>query len=135
MNMLKRLLPRLILFPAGIIWMELILKWWALDTPFAGGILHTALFSTAIGLLLALLSCVGSPRLNKILSATALGMVTFWFCANAVYHTIFKTFPALDSLTMAGDAIGNYWRETLTGIANTLPAIALLAILIYRVLV
>ena len=123
-----KLVPRILFFPAAIVWMELIIKWWTLGSPFGQGGLHTALFGIAIGLLIALLSCVGSPRVNKVLSAVVLGIVTFWFCANAVYHTIFKTFPALDSLTMAGDAIGSYWRETLTGILNTLPAIALLAI-------
>ena len=123
-----KLIPRILFFPVAIVWMELIIKWWTLGSPFGQGGLYTALFGIAIGLLIALLSCVGSPRVNKVLSAVVLGIVTFWFCANAVYHTIFKTFPALDSLTMAGDAIGSYWRETLTGILNTLPAIALLAI-------
>lgn len=125
---LKRQSPRLLLFPLGILWMELVFKWWTLGTPFGRGPLYTALFSLAIGLLLACLSSLGNARVNKIVSISLMGVVTLWFWINAVYHTIFKTFLALDSVTMAGDAIGSYWRETLTGIFNTLPALLLLAI-------
>ena len=88
-----RLIPRLLFFPVAIVWMELIIKWWTLGSPFGQGGLYTALFGIAIGLLIALLSCVGSPRVNKVLSAVVLGIVTFWFCTNAVYHTFLRHFP------------------------------------------
>ena len=128
MNTLQKYTSRLILFPLGILWMELVFKWWTLGTPLGRGPVYTALFSLAIGLLIACLSSLGSSKVNKIVSAVLMGVVTLWFWINAVYHTIFKTFLALDSVTMAGDAIGSYWRETLAGIANTLPALLLLAI-------
>ena len=128
MNERKKQTPRLLLFPLGILWMELVFKWWTLGTPFGRGPMYTALFSLAIGLFIAGLSTLSHSKANKIVSATLFGIVTLWFWINAVYHTIFKTFLALDSVTMAGDAIGSYWRETLTGIVNTLPALLLLAI-------
>ena len=128
MATLQKYTPRLILFPLGILWMELVFKWWTLGTPFGRGPVYTALFSFAIGLLIACLSSLGSSKFNKIVSAALLGLTTLWFWINAVYHTIFKTFLALDSVTMAGDAIGSYWRETLEGIANTLPALLPLTI-------
>ena len=128
MATLQKYTPRLILFPLGILWMELVFKWWTLGTPFGRGPVYTALFSFAIGLLIACLSSLGSSKFNKIVSAALLGLTTLWFWINAVYHTIFKTFLALDSVTMAGDAIGSYWRETLEGIAKTLPALLPLAI-------
>lgn len=125
---LSSLLPRLVLFPAAILWLEGVFKWWTLGSPFGRGPVYTALFSIAAGLLLALLSALGSPKVNKGVSIGALSVVTLWFMINAVYHTIFKTFLALDSVAMAGDAIGSYWRETLAGIVSTLPALCALAL-------
>jgi len=121
-------LPRLLFFPLSILWMECVLKFWTLGSPFGRGGLYTALFSAAIGLLLAFFSTLGGVKVNKIVSAVLMTLVTVWFMANCVYFTIFKAFPALDSLGMAGDAVGSYWRETLVGIANTLPAIIALSI-------
>ena len=125
---LSSLLPRLVLFPAAILWLEGVFKWWTLGSPFGRGPVYTALFSIAAGLLLALLSAPGSPKVNKGVSIGALSVVILWFMINAVYHTIFKTFLALDSVAMAGDAIGSYWRETLAGIVSTLPALCALAL-------
>lgn len=119
---------RLILFPLSVFWMECVLKGWTLGTPFGQGFVPTLLFSLALGLLLACLSSLGSRRANRIVSVVLLALLTVWFMANSVYYTIFKSFAALDSLTMAGDAIGSYWRETLAGIRNTLPALLLLLI-------
>ena len=120
--------PRLLSFPAALLWLECILKWWTLGSPFGQGFLLTAAFSAALGLLLSGLCCLGSQKVNRIVTGTLLGATTLWFMANAVYHTIFKTFAALDSLSMAGEAISSYWRETLAGIANTLPALIAMSI-------
>ena len=100
-------LPRLLFFPAALLWLECILKWWTLGSPFGQGFLLTAAFSASLGLLLAGLCCIGSQKVNRILTGTLLGVITLWLMANAVYHTIFKTFAALDSLSMAGEAIGS----------------------------
>lgn len=121
-------LPRLLFFPLSLVWMECVLKFWTLGSPFGQGVIYTTLFSAAIGLLLAFFSTLGGVKVNKSVSVILMAAVTVWFMANCVYFTIFKAFPALDSLGMAGDAIGSYWRETLTGIANTLPAILALSI-------
>ena len=116
-------LSRLMFFPVSLIWLECILKWWTLGTPFGHSFLFTTLFSAALGLLLSALSTIGGRKINRIVSGILLGLVTLWFMANAVYHTIFKTFAAPDMLSMAGEAVASYWRETLVGIANTAPAL------------
>ena len=41
----------------------------------------------------------------------------------AVYYHIFKTFLVLYSIGGAGNAIGSFWREALTGIWQSLPVI------------
>ena len=127
-------LTRVLLFPLGVCWMELVFKWWTLGDPF-GGFLFTALFSLAAGLLIAFVSGLFPTRVNRILSVAVMGLLTFWFMANSVYFTIFKTFPALDSLSMAGQAISTYWRETLTGIASALPALIALSVPLLALLV
>lgn len=123
---------RLIFFPLSVVWMECMLKWWTLGSPFGQGFLPTLLFSAALGLLLALLSSLGERKVNRIVSIAALAVLTVWFMINSVYHTIFKSFLALDSMTMAGDALSNYWRETLSGIGNSIPV--LLALLVPLIL-
>jgi len=125
---LKLDLPRLLFFPASLVWMECVFKFWTLGSPFGRGGLYTALFAAAIGLLFSLLSSLGSVKVNKITGLMLTCIVTLWFMINSVYHTIFKSFLSLDSIGMAGDAIGSYWRETLVGIGNTLPALIALAI-------
>ena len=125
---LLRTLPRLLFFPLSLAWMEGIFKWWTLGTLFGQGPVPTFLFSAAVGMLFSLCCCPGSVRVRKTVSGILLGLVTLWFMSNAVYYTIFKTFAALDSLSMAGEAISSYWRETLAGIANTFPALIALVI-------
>lgn len=128
MKCLDHIIYKALLFPVGIFWMELVFKWWTLGEPFGTGVLYTALFSGAIGLLFAFLAGLGRERTHKAVVLGLMGITTLWFWGNAVYYTIFKTFPALDSLTMAGEAVGSYWRETFTGIVNTWPALFLLAV-------
>ena len=121
-------LPRLLFFPLSLAWMESIFKWWTLGTLFGQGPIPTFLFSAALGMLLSLCCCPGDGKVRKTVSGVLLGLVTFWFMSNAVYHTIFKTFAPLESLSIAGEAVASYWRETLVGIANTAPALIALAI-------
>ncbi len=121
-------LPRLLFFPISLLWMECVFQFWTLGSPFGRGFLYTALFSAATGLLLSFFSGLGSRKVNKIVSAALLGIVTLWFMINSVYHTIFKSFLSLESVSMAGEAIGSYWRETLVGIGSTLPALIALVI-------
>lgn len=45
-----------------------------------------------------------------------------------MYHTIFATVLVTKSFNMAGQALGSYWKETLLGIWEALPALLLLAV-------
>lgn len=57
-----------------------------------------------------------------------LGVLTLWYMIQSVYHTIFATVLVTKSFNMAGQALGSYWKETLLGIWEALPALLLLAV-------
>lgn len=119
---------RFIYFFISVLWIESTLKVYCFGSLFDRGFIYMLLFSIPLSLVCTLLSSIWNENGNRRAAAILIGSLTGWHIAQSVYHTVFKTFLVLDTLTMASDAIGNYWREALTGVINTLPAIAFLLI-------
>ena len=120
-------LPHLF-FIGAILWMELVYRG-AFEGQFIGrGLLHILLFSIPIGVLFGVLSSLFHVRGNRRMGLCLLGTVTLWFMVQAVYRRIFTTVFVTSSLSMAGQAMSSYWRETLSGIVRTLPTLILLAL-------
>ncbi len=114
------------LFLCSFLWLELIYRLFCVETFFDRGLLYILLFSIPLSLLFTLLSSLWGERGNPIAAGVLLSLCTAWYIIQAVYFTIFRTVLVTKSFNMAGQAIGNYWRETLVGIAKTLPCILLL---------
>lgn len=117
-------------FPAGLLWMELVIRYWDFGLLLSRGLLYTILFTISAGLFLAALCCAFHRRLNRILSMTLMGALTGWYIVQAVYHTIFKTVFGLYLVTEAGDA-AEFWKSALLGIRETIPAMIALLVPVF----
>lgn len=114
------------LFVCSLLWLELIWRTVYVDRFFDRGLLYILLFTLPAALVCAVLCSLWDEKTNKIVACVLLGLLTAWFVIQAVYHTIFHTVLVTKSFGMAGDALGNYWREALSGIWRALPVILLL---------
>ena len=124
----KIYLPRLVFYPLAILWMECVVKYWCFGHLGDRGLGYTLLFSIPAGLFCALFCSLGEWRLNRRIATILMSLLAAWYMIQTVYYTVFKTFLVLDTLTMAGDALGDFWREALAGIAAASPALFLLLI-------
>lgn len=130
------LLRPLELFLCSILWLEVVYRIFCVDRFFDRGLLYILLFSIPIALVCTLLSSLLGKRGNRIVAGVLLGLFTLWYMVQAVYYTIFGTVLVTKSFNMAGQALGNYWRETLAGIGSSLPTLLLLAVpLVFYLLV
>ena len=120
------LLRPLELFLCSFLWLEVIYRLFCVETFFDRGLLYILLFSLPLSLLFTLLSSLWGERGNCIAAGILLSLSTAWYIIQAVYFTIFRTVLVTKSFNMAGQAIGDYWRETLVGIGKSLPCILLL---------
>ncbi len=108
--------------PVSIFYMELLLKFWCFGALTVRGAIFTLLFSLAAGCLLTALTAIGK-QFHSLAFGVILLVLPLLYGVQAVYYHIFKTFLVLYSIGGAGNAIGSFWREALTGIWQSLPVI------------
>ena len=116
------------LFLCAFLWLECIYRIFCVERFFDRGLLYILLFSIPMALACTILASVWGEKGNRIAAGVILGVVTLWYMIQAVYYTIFRTVLVTKSFGMAGQALSNYWRETLAGIGKTIPALLLLAV-------
>ncbi|MBQ3405090.1 MAG: hypothetical protein IJG63_06710, partial [Oscillospiraceae bacterium] len=114
------------LFPLWIIWMEICVALHCYGSLLLKGCLYTVLFSIVAGLTVALLSSFGNRRVNLAVSTVLMVLITVAMGIQAVYFTIFKTFTTVYSVLNSGAVLSNFWREALTGIADSAFVLILL---------
>ncbi|NLT14872.1 MAG: LTA synthase family protein [Clostridiales bacterium] len=122
----RRRLRLFIFFPASVLFMELVLRIYCFDVLLDRYILYVTLFSSAAGLIAAVLGSVWTPGVNRLVSLVLLLLLTVVFCLQAVYFTIFDTFFTLFSVTGAGAALGEFWPVALDGIRRSAVPLLLL---------
>ena len=116
------------LFLCSILWLELIYRLFCVERFFDRGLLYILLFSLPASMICAILCSLWSEKANRIVAGVLLGGISLWYMIQSVYFTIFRTVLVTSSFGMAGDALSNYWRETLVGIGKTLPCLLLLLV-------
>lgn len=114
---------RFFYMPVSIFYLEMLLKIRCYNSIPFKGVFYTFLFSVCLGFTIQFIAEAFGRKTCKRIMLISLGIITVLICVQAVYFTIFKTFTTIDSVTMAGEAISNYWREMFSGIWKTLPAI------------
>lgn len=119
---------RYLYIPIAIFYMEVVLKIYCFDDIAFKNFFYTLLFSLCLGLFIQVIAQAFDRKVCRIISLVSLGLITLLIGVQAVYFTIFKTFTTVSAVTMAGDALTNYWRETLSGIWKSLPTIILILI-------
>lgn len=117
----------LLFFPISLFYMELVVKAYCFGTIFTKGFLYTLLFTIPIGLFIAFISSLWSPKVNRLISIICMVLATFVLYGQSIYYTIFKTFMVLYSFTATGE-VSQYWREALAGVVKSLPVFILLLI-------
>ena len=116
------------LFLCSFLWLECIYRLFCVERFFDRGLLYILLFSMPLALICTILCSLWNKRVNAVVCGVLLGLFSLWYMIQAVYFTIFRTVLVTKSFGMAGDALSNYWRETLAGIGKTLPCLLLLAV-------
>jgi len=116
------------LYLCSFLWLESIYRAFCVERFFDRGLLYILLFSIPAALVCVLCSSIWNKKGNLIATGVLLGLSTLWYMIQAVYFTIFRTVLVTKSFGMAGDALSNYWRETLVGIGKTIPCLLLLAL-------
>lgn len=116
------------LFLCSFLWLEFVYRLFCVERFFDRGLLYILLFSVPLALVCAILCSVWNEKGNRIAAGVLLGLASLWYMIQSVYFTIFRSVLVTKSFGMAGDALSNYWRETLAGIGKTLPCLLLLAV-------
>lgn len=112
-NILNLLLSQAV-FAVVILLLEITAK--LLTTGISGaGNFWFAAFVPALSLFLAGITNWFSPKVNRIINAVIIGLVTFYYCIQIVYFAMFDSFLSFALLGLGGDAIanfgGNIWDE------------------------
>ena len=108
--------------------MEMLVKFHCYDNIAFKNVFYTLLFSLSMGLILQGIAYAFNRDTCTKITSIILGLITFLMCVQAVYFTIFKTFTTLSAVTMAGDALTDFWKEALAGIRDSALVIVLLFI-------
>lgn len=119
--------PLLLWFPLSLLWQELVVKVYCFGKLLDRGTLFTLLFTFALGCLFSLICALVPQKARRPVSILLTALTTFWFMAQTVYYTIFKTFLALYSVSGAGQVM-QFWKDILAGIWSAALPLVLLAL-------
>lgn len=117
-------------WPATILYMELVMRMFIYTNGFFSiGLLYITLFSLVTGLILTAVSTFGKRKVNQRVTIGLLAAIFILFGYHYVCHLQFHVFFTLS--TLDADTVGNvteFWKEALTAIFKSLPALILLAV-------
>lgn len=84
---------------------------------------YAAGFTAAISLGISGLLGMLPRKVNRIVTPVLMGAVSFIFGSQLVYHAVFGTMYSMSLVGMGGQALTNFWRETLRTMLEELPAL------------
>ena len=88
---------------------------------------YVIIFSIPLATILFTVTSIAKPIVNKILFNLLIGIVTIFFCIHTVYYRIFQDFMSVYSIATGADVLGNFAKQTLIGIKNSIiPLIIIL---------
>lgn len=95
---------RIIFFPAMMIYLEYYFHT-AVYNEIDAGVLYPLVWGAAVGMLLAMLTCIFKNKGNIVISYLIAATVTLLYIAQMLYHDIFATFFSLTSIRGAKNAL------------------------------
>jgi lipoteichoic acid synthase len=123
----RGLLP-LLFFPLAILWLECVVKLYCFGSLLDRGLFYTPLFTLPLGLGCTFLCRLFGKKGNRRASLLLMGGLSLWYMTQIVYYTNFKTFLVVDSLTMAGDVVTQFWKIAVLAIFKSLIPLAFAAV-------
>ena len=91
-------------------------------------IFYVIIFSVFFGALFTLLSCIFGRRVNKVLMWIYLSVLYLWYAAQLIYYRIFGNFISLYLVRMGGEAVTNFFKETVGCVIRNLWLLIILAL-------
>ena len=123
----RGLLP-LLFFTLAILWLECVVKLYCFGNLLDRGLFYTPLFTIPLGLGCTFLCRLFGRKGNRRASLILMGLISLWYMIQIVYYTNFKTFLVVDSLTMAGDVVTQFWMIAVQAIFKSMIPLAFAAV-------
>ena len=124
---LRRSLPVFFLISGSIIFWELLMHF-ALFQSISWRIFYVLLFSLFFGLLLTVLTGVLKRCGNLVTLWVCMSLLYLWYAAQLIYYKIFGGFISVSLVKMGGEAVTNFFKETLSCVLQNLWLLAILVI-------
>ena len=122
-------------FPLAVLFMELVFHFALYGELPVRNLIYITLFSFAYGFFVNFLALLMPLRVNRGFTLGCLIFTTLLFESQYVYFRFFKAFYRVSMVGMAGNALRDFWRETLSTISSSWFGIVLMFLpLIYFVL-
>ena len=93
-----------------------------------GNFLYVAGFDFVFAGILALITSFLPKKAHFTVTAVITGFLVVLFGSQIVYYYAFGTLYSVSQMQMGGAAITTFWRETISTIAENLPALAILLV-------
>lgn len=82
--------------------------------------LFTVAFTAVAALIISSLLCLLPRKANAIISLILVSVISFVFCTQLVYEAVFGSMYSLSQAGMGGDALTNFFKETVATIVENL---------------
>ncbi len=124
---LLRAMPIFLLYTASIIFWELLLHV-VLFEELNWRILYVLAFSLFFGLLLTMLTGFLKRRGNTAVLWICMSLLYLWYACQLVYYQIFGGFISVYMVGMGGEAVTNFFKETVDCVLRNLWLLAVMAL-------
>lgn len=124
---IKGMLSLFLLFCGSIIFWELLMHLMLFDETNMR-IFYVILFSVFFGAFFTLLTSFFGRIANKVLLWIFLSVLYLWYAAQLIYYRIFGNFISLYLVRMGGDAVTNFFKETVGCVLRNLWLLLILAL-------
>ncbi len=113
-------------FPLAVWYMETVMHFAVFSEMPVRILLYLGLFSFAYGFLVNGIALLLPLRANRIFTGVMLTVTTLLVESQYIYIRFFKSFYRVDAMGLAGGALRDFWRETLSTVASSWFAILLI---------
>lgn len=115
-------------FPLSVLYMEVVFHFALYGELAVKTLVYLFLFSFAYGFLVSGVALLMPLKANRIFTIIVFALTTLLVESQYIYFRFFKSFYRVSTMGMAGGALRDFWRETLSTISASWFAILLILI-------
>lgn len=115
------------LFSGAIIFWEMTLHL-VLFKEISARVLYVLIFSVFFGGVFTFLTSIFQEKVNTVILWISLAVLYLWYTAQLIYYKIFGDFISLYLVKMGGDAVTNFFKETMNCVISNLWLIIILSL-------